>query len=263
MSSIGWKVGKETYSYEEALQTARNEGLFHGYPPAALRAMRRTRVDGHWLSPSAAGDCPRKRVLEPITDYYQDLVGSWSPSVGTAVHDWLERAVPGGNGGEGTELFLNTKLLVPLRDGRVVPFMLQGTVDYYDFDSGRAYDYKTVSEFDYWHRGKRERVERDIPSANHVLQANLYKYLLEMSGAPVKEYILWYVKLHSDGQRKPVVVDLWENEVIEQIACEIAEPLAWYEATGELPKNRFDSKNTWCRFCPVTAECRALAKEGK
>lgn len=261
MPSIGWKVGKETYSYEEAMTIAEETGFFHDYPPAALSAMQRTRVDGHWLSPSSAGGCARQRVLLQTTDYYQDLVGEWSPGVGTAVHKWLQDGAAGS--GAMLELSLSTSLLVPLRDGSVVPFRLQGTIDYYDSEFGRAYDYKTISEFDYWHNGKRERVAKEIPSNTHLLQARLYGFLLRANGLDVKEYVLWYARLHSDGQRRPVVVDLWDDEEMETIACQIAEPLAWYQKTGELPQNKFDSKVVACRYCPLTIQCRALAKEGK
>lgn len=263
MPAIGWKVGKETFTYEEAMQIAKETGWFFEYPPAALKAFRRDRVDKHWLSPSAAGGCHRQRALQMTEDYYTDLVGEWSPGVGTAIHDWLQRSIPRGPAQPLTELTLRTPLLVPLRDGTIHPYEIVGTVDYYDEETGRAYDYKTISEFDYWHNGRRERVEKEIPRAHHILQAQLYAFLLRENGFTVNEYWLWYAKLHSDGQRRPVMIDLWDNDEIEHIASEIAEPLAWFEKTGELPQNKFDSKNPLCRYCPVSAICRQLAKEGK
>lgn len=262
MPAIGWKVGKETFTYEQADQIARETGFFFDYPPAALRAFKRDRIDGDWLSPSGAGGCPRQRILLQTEDFYQDLVGGWAPGVGTAVHDWLHAAVSKSSGVI-TEALLKTTLHVPLRDGTIVPFDLQGTADYYDPETGRGYDYKTISEFDYWHNGRRERVDKEIPKASHILQAQLYKFLMSRNGLDVKEYYLWYAKLHSDGQRKPIMVDLWDDEEIEQIACEIAEPLAWYVKSGELPQNKFDSKNYLCKYCPVKDACRKLAKEGK
>ena len=263
MSAIGWKVGKATYTYDEAIQIAKETGFFFDYPPAYLNAAKRERVDGHWLSPSAAAGCPRQRALLQTEDYYQDLAGEWSSGVGTAVHHWLQKATPKGTSSYVTEVPLHTKLIVPLRDGTLSPFELRGTADLYDADNERAYDYKTISEFDYWHNGKRERVQKEIPTQSHILQAQLYKYLFEVNGLPVKEYWIWYAKLHADAQRRPVKIELWENDEIEQIACEIAEPLAWFQKTGELPQNKFDSKNYQCRYCPLTAACRRLAKEGK
>lgn len=265
MSSVGWIVGKETFTYEEALEMAHKEGFFYGFPPAALLAMRNHREDGHWLSPSAAGGCPRRRILETLEPFYSDLEGAWSPGLGTATHAWLER----GDGHKRSndtfvkELHLRTTLDVQLRDGRTVPFELMGTCDYYDTEHERGYDYKTVSEFDYYHRGKGMRVPRDLPSESHLIQANLYAFLLRRNGMPLKEYYLWYARLDKSAERRPHQVQLWEDEECYHIACELAEPLAWYKETGELPQNKFDSKNSLCRYCPVKAACRQYAKEGK
>jgi hypothetical protein len=261
MPAIGFIVAGKEYLYEEAFSIARSTGFFEGFPPAAVQAMQRTRTDGHWLSPSAAGGCPRQRVLAATEDFYHDFKGEWSPGVGTAVHGWLHEAV-GSTPHVVTERNLRTELLVPLRDGRVVPFDLQGTLDYYDPELKRAYDYKTVTDFDYWHNGKKQWIPRDLPSESHILQANLYTYLLRRNGFEVSEYWLWYVRLNKDGQTKPFLVDLWEDEDIEQLACNLAEPLAWYRETGEIPTNRYDSKIPVCRYCPLKSRCRELTKEG-
>jgi hypothetical protein len=263
MSSLGWVVDKETFTYDEAMSIAHKEGFFYGFPPAALMAMRNHREDGDWLSPSAAGGCPRRRVLEPLEPFYTDLIGAWSPGLGTAAHKWLEPKIRSNMDRHVSEVWLTTTLDVQLRDGRTVPYKLQGTCDYYDLEHERGYDYKTVSEFDYWHNGRRERVQRDLPSESHLIQANLYAFLLRRNQMPVKEYYLWYARLDKSAERRPHKVALWEDEECYHIACELAEPLAWYKETGELPQNKFDSKNSLCRYCPVKAACRQYAKDGK
>lgn len=263
MPAIGFIVGGKEYSYAEADRLARTTGFFEGFPPGALKALTNTREDGgRWLSPSAAGGCHRQSVLRARYAYYQGLASEWPSGVGTAIHGWIERSSRNSDW-LATELRVNLQLSVTLRDGTTVPFMLQGTADCYDIDTGTGWDYKTVSDFDYWHRGRREWVQRDLPSESHIIQAQLYKLLLESNQMPVNTYWLWYVRTNKDAERRPFQIGLWDNEDIYQIACELAEPLAWYAHTGELPQNTYDYKNSICKTCPVKGICRELAKEGK
>lgn len=244
MPAIGWKVGGKEYSYEEAFQIARKEGTFHDFPPAALRAMERHRVDGDWLSPSGAAGCPRQRILVRHINYHVDPEKEWVPGVGTAVHNWLQD-----NDDEHHEALLSTTLSVPLRDGRVVPFELRGSPDAYDPEQRRVYDYKTVKTWN----------GRAYPYDTHVLQINLYAYLFERNGMPVEDLIIWYIKQGGkDVRREAVKVPLWDMEEVENIAIEAAEPLAWYADNGEIPHNVYDPQWLPCMFCPVIKECKAI-----
>lgn len=244
MGAIGWKIDGKNYSYEEAFDIAKRDGSFANFPPAALRAMERHRVDGDWLSPSGAAGCPRQRILVRQVDYFVDPEKEWVPGVGTAVHNWLQDADD-----EHHESLLSCDLNVPLRDGRVVPFQLKGSPDAYDPEHRRVYDYKTVKDW----KGKY------YPYDSHVLQINLYRYLFEKNGHPVEDLVIWYVKQGGrDVRREAFHVPMWSMEDIENIAIEAAEPLAWYKLTGEIPPNKYDP--TWlpCMFCPVIKECKAM-----
>jgi hypothetical protein len=240
MPAVGWEIDGVQYSYEDAVNLARKNGHLDGFVPAALKAMERTRVDGFWLSPSSAEGCPRQRVLIMQEDYYQKPEKEWRPGVGTAIHNWLQEA-----DNPDHERFLTAQLQVPLRDGTVVPFMLQGTADNYDPEFRRITDFKTVSDF-----------RSNYPYDSHVLQINLYQLLFELNDMPVEELLIWYVRQGGkDAKRLPLVVPKWDLDEVYAVAIELAEPLAWAQKTKELPDYTYDPKWFPCQFCPVVAQC--------
>ena len=97
MPAIGWKLADgNTINYADALAVARERRCLREVPPTALMAMRETRDDGYWLSPSSAMSCPRQRILKMTEPYYQDLDGSWAPLLGNGVHSVLSEAAKKG-----------------------------------------------------------------------------------------------------------------------------------------------------------------------
>lgn len=246
MPSLGWKVGDETYTYDEAYLLARKEGFFYGFPPAALRAMENHRTDGLWLSPSAAGGCPKQRILKFEKDYYTSLERAWTPMVGNAIHTILA----GKGEDEEAEATLSCSLSVTLRNGEEVASTLVGTPDSYDPESRRVFDYKTVTTW-----------RSSFPEEHHIIQLQLYYYLLARNGHKVDELILWYVKQSvSSGElrRQAFSVEPWDLQDIEAIAEELAEPLMWYQKTGEYPHLNEGDMGWMCLVCPVAQQCREV-----
>ncbi len=267
MPSIGW-VTKEglQYPFEDAMKIAREEGAFEKFPPAMLAAMQDTRDDAHWLSPSSATRCNRQRVLKLENDYYQDLEGSWPAFTGNAYHREMAEGIRQKFGIHSHMLEERWKkfyLEVTLRDGTKVPFSLEGTPDLYDIDYNTLYDWKSIGDFVYYDPKLKQKVNRVFPYPEHEIQINLYALMFQEVG--IKRAFIWYVK--SEGKkgvtRRLVPVELWEPAETYDMACQLAEPLAWHLKTGELPQERYDEENFICRLCPLKELCQSLAAEGK
>jgi hypothetical protein len=252
-------------SYEEAITKARQNGAFEKFPAPVLQAMQSERVDGHWLSPSSAGGCQRQRVLKAITPYYQDLEGAWTSFTGNAYHAEIgidfDSPIYWGR----SEVPLEMDLHFQLRDGREHSMKMQGTADFWDHEYNNLYDWKTVGDFVYYDSDLGQKVNRQMPSYDHALQINLYGMMIRWTGIEVNNLFIWYVK--SEGKknvtRRLVSVEQMDLETLYHEACELAEPLAWYEVTKELPQEKYDPKWTPCKFCPLVDTCIGLAEHNK
>lgn len=265
MPQIGWELKDGSkISYEEAITKARENGAFEKFPAPVLQAMRNERTDGHWLSPSAAGGCGRQRVLQRIEPYYSSLEGAWTSFTGNAYHREISNNVPGGTGPMIAEMYLEMDLHFKLRDGRDHTMKMRGTADLWDSEYKDVYDWKTIGDFVYYDTTTKQRITRELPSYNHALQINLYGMMLRWQGVDIDHLYIWYVK--SEGKknvtRRLVEIPLWDIEDLYHYACEIAEPLAWYEVTGEIPQNQYDPAWDACRFCPLVQKCQELASKG-
>lgn len=231
MPLAGWLIKGQRVSFAEAYATARREGHFYRFPPAAWLALARQqrRLDRLRLSPSAAGGCARRTILELTEDYWADPESLWAPFVGTAVHQRLE------TGEDHAELLLSLPLRLQVGDTEVeIP--LTGTLDHYDPEYRRLTDYKTTSrEFRFYDKRRRTYVERELPDPEHVVQTNLYRLLLEEHGYPVESIQIWYVRVVAGAARKVVSVPLWDREDAYYTALELAQPLAEAAVTGVLP----------------------------
>ncbi len=125
------------------------------------------------------------------------------------------------------------------------------------------YDWKTISDFMYFDAKTKKKVMRILPDPDHVLQINLYGLMLRWQGIEIDHLYLWYVKSEGkkDVARKLIDVPIMDMEDLYHLACELAEPLAWYQSTGELPQNRYDPGWKPCRFCPLVDRCQELHHE--
>lgn len=249
MPAIGFEVGGERFSYELSYQLAQQDGLWEGFPPSALRALEEHRVDGYWLSPSAAGGCPRQRILQIQEDYYIPLEKQWTALVGRAIHTTLAHHAEG----ESVEQTLSCALPVTLRSGETIQSELRGTPDY--LEGGRLYDYKTVTTW-----------RNTFPEEHHIIQLQLYYYLCARNGIDINELVLWYIRQSTskgEARRLAVRIEPWDLQDIETIAEELAEPLAWFQHTGELPNLVYNPRWWVCMVCPVKEACLRYAEQGR
>lgn len=233
MPQVGWLIDGERYPTEQPLALAEEQGHFHGFPPAAWRGLiaKGRRTDGWWLSPSAAAGCPRFRILAMSEPYWLVPEKQWAALGGTAWHGLFERYAAGES-----ELHLRLDLQVPLGE-QTVPFELRGTLDAYDPVHRRLLDYKNTEKFKYREAGGKW-VNKVFPAPEHVVQANLYRLLLEQNGYPVEQAQIAYFQSGVDPARRVVEVPLWRLEDAYLEAVEQAMPLVLARAQGILPPCR-------------------------
>lgn len=260
MPLVGWEVGNKTYSLEEAIQIATEEGHFNRFPVAALRTMEKGQQERPTFSfsPSQASGCIRQRILKAEHPYRLNPDGVWKMSRGTAIHGYLDEEIPGTS-----ERTLKMPLYFILDDGSEVEILMTGTCDYYEPSTLTLFDYKTTGTF-FTNGPDGKRVAKVYPTPEHELQVNLYCSMLRAIGEPVERAFLWYVSA-SDG-RKVVSVDLWSQEECLDVAYNLASHVvvakqAW-EKDGTLPAP-LPPDSFYCKYCPVSAICRELEKKGK
>jgi hypothetical protein len=236
MPIIGWLVNDTLYSFDEAEKIATDAGHFDRFSYSAIKAMRsqdrkETRLV---LSPSTAGGCPRNRLLKMSVDYYVDPESMWKMFVGTAIHKALE------SGEDLEETKLETILSVPYTDASGVTLWVQtimaGSIDKYTKHSKTLTDYKTTNKpFMVYDKQTNTKKARELPEPNHVIQTNLYRFMLELAGYPVEKIQIWYVQPGGVAARKMVNVPVWSLEDTYLEAIKLAIPLVTAMQTGELP----------------------------
>jgi hypothetical protein len=218
MPCVGWIIGTERYSQDDVMTRARAHGSFHRIPAGVWAALwRATRREGGFtLSPSSATLCTRQRLLKASEDYWLNPDTVFPLLRGIGLHAALES----GDLASHDEMFLSVSLSVK---GIVIP--LRGRLDSYDPQSRRLVDYKTTS-----------RMDKPLPTDEHVTQLQLYALLLQENGYPVESALLWYTRMDaSDWARKACDVALDGLDDIRMLAVDLAIPLAMTKITGILP----------------------------
>lgn len=261
MGQVGWEYRGKKYTHEEALAIAKKKGFFAGFPPAALRRMKRNERDPYTFSPSSAGYCLRQKILKAEHDYYEKPGRLWKMSRGTAIHDYLDEKLPGQS-----EQRFTQELDFTDAEGNTYTITMQGTLDYYEPETKTLYDYKTTGTFTYTVNGK--RVTKEFPTPEHELQTNLYRWLMVKAGYEVERICIWYVSAN-DGT-KPVEVPVWPIEEAEQVIYNLASHLIGPKYKKELPpaypigspEYRFECENSAGR-CPVFDICREKEANGE
>lgn len=254
MPQIGWEIDGERWSLEEALQIARTEGAWQGYPAPVLQRLVATERDEDVISPSMAAGCLRQAFLRREVDYYADPRERFAAGIGTAVHEWLA-------GSEDSDRIIKeTRFEIPVAGNPLLK--LSGQIDRFDIEHGILIDFKTTNSL----------YKKDPPPYDYVLQQNLYIYLLRRHGYEVKRSFLWFVvpktkrKKVEEGfitevDRMLVEVPIWPPDEQWAAVDALAERIRAILRTGELPPPYApDDENAWrCQFCPVAEICAQRA----
>lgn len=261
MPQVGWLYRGKKYSHEDAVKIAKEKGFFAGFPPAALRRMKRDDRNPYIFSPSAAGYCLRQKILRTEHDYYEKPMRVWKMSRGTAIHGYLDEEIEGQS-----EKRLSLDLTFKDKEGNEYTITMQGTLDYYEPETQSLYDYKTTGTFTYNINGK--NYPKEYPTPEHELQTNLYRYLMEKHGLPVKRIFIWYVSA-GDGT-KPIECPVWSMEETEEVVYNLASHLVGPKFKRELPpaypvgspEYKRECENSTGK-CPVFDVCREKEEKGE
>lgn len=256
MPQVGWVIDGKKYTFAEAEQLAKKDGAVGGFIYPILNVMREQKRWPGVISPSMAGGCLRQAFLRFQEDYYIDPQSVFTPGIGTAMHEWLMLSEDYSDVMKEDRLWTS----VEASSGRV--YKLSGQIDRFEIDRKTLYDFKTTGTL----------YRKYPPSYQHVLQQNLYVYLLRKHGYEVERAFLWYVvpktirRKQEDGSYKQEVdaklvpVPIWDIEEQEAKVLELADRIDHIITTNELPAAYGEEdEDIWrCNYCPVAAQCAEL-----
>lgn len=197
------------------------------------------------IGPSEVGDpCDRKigyRLLE--TEEINLVRDPWPAIVGTAIHQWLEKAVNSSS--------MNLAGFAPKLGGfhwetemRVAAnALISGSTDVYDHNNYRVIDWKTAGT------DKMRQVRTQGPPRQPIIQANIYGLGHEEAGRQVKDVALVY--LPRAGLLSGIYVwrDLYRREIAEEALARvegIGRKLLAGGPVEQLPAAPSDA----CGYCP-------------
>lgn len=165
----------------------------------------------------------------------------WKPTVGTAVHSWLEAGMTAANSALGYERFLiETKVDVGVLAGQPVT----GHCDLYDRVTCTVVDWKVVGV------SSLRSYKTNGPSEQYKVQAHLYGRGLVRAGHPVRDVAIYFLPQNGELHE----AHWWCEPYNEHIATaalaraegvEIALQAKGNDILADLP-----TSDAWCAFCP-------------
>jgi hypothetical protein len=190
------------------------------------------------IGPSEIGDDCERRIAYRLADVTESnrARDMWPATVGTAIHQWLEKAVDlyqtqHENMGWVTEIRIAADALV------------SGSSDVYDSKRFRVTDWKTANTDNM----RKYRVQG--PPRQYIIQANIYGLGHENAGRQVRDVAL--VFLPRSGWLSGIYVwrDVYRREVAEQALARmyaIGDRLLAGVRVGDIPASPSDN----CGYCP-------------
>lgn len=170
-----------------------------------------------------------------------DRGAAWKPTVGTAVHTWLQTTFTGYNDSHKVDRFYIER---KVECGTFGGAPLRGTVDLYDRATGTVLDWKVVGLAAL----KRYRVEG--PGEQYRTQGHLYGRGFALLGLPVERVAICF--LPQNGELRDM--HLWSEPYDEQVALtalsrvEGIAQLVHQAGTSALPL--LPTADAFCTYCP-------------
>ena len=137
------------------------------------------------IGPSSLGSaCDRCLIIELANQQPPDPYAPWLPTIGTAVHEWLETALIRHLMDTGTDRWMP--------EGRVTVGTIDGTPvighsDLYDTHTGTVIDYKVVGAMSL------RQARAEGPKLTYQRQAHLYGRGWVNAGRSVDTVAIWYL----------------------------------------------------------------------
>jgi hypothetical protein len=166
---------------------------------------------------------------------------SWRPTVGTAVHTWLERTFAASNQKLGeTRWLIETTVEV----GQVGEDHVTGSCDIYDRITALSNDWKIVGP------NSLKKYRTQGPGQQYRTQGHLYGYGWTRRGLPVDTVAITF--LPSNGELADAV--FWHEPYDEQVALDAITRVdaiaGLVKAAGPLAPAALPTTDAWCTRCP-------------
>lgn len=194
------------------------------------------------VGPSEIGGCLRKLAYR-LADWPKRADrASWRPTVGTAVHSWLEECMSTVVLDNGQRRYLTEERL---EIGMVGDRMMYGNADLYDTVRGVVVDWKVMGPTSL------RNLKANGPSESYDVQRHMYGYGFAQTGRPVHHVAI--VGLPAAGELHEAVVDVAEyseQRALEALNKARAVALALAEHGPEYVITRLPGKEDYCRTCP-------------
>lgn len=170
-----------------------------------------------------------------------DRGAAWKPTVGTAVHTWLQETFTGYNDRHKVDRFyLEQKVTCGYLNGQP----LKGTCDLYDRATATVVDWKIVG------LAALKRYRVDGPGDQYRTQGHLYGRGFARLGLPVERVAICF--LPQNGELTDM--HLWSEPYDEQIALDAltrAEGIAQLTSGAGLDAlPLLPTADAWCTYCP-------------
>jgi len=195
------------------------------------------------IGPSEIGVACARRIGYKLLNLPEvnDRGVPWYPTIGTAMHTWLEGVFADLNDklGHADRFLLENKVDV----GEVAGQAITGSCDLFDTVTGTVVDWKVVG-------GKRLRAYKDDgPGEQYRIQAHLYGRGWQRAGHTVQNVAVMF--LPRDRELKNAY--FWTEPYDEQIAVKALQRLGAIQSlttagTAALPL--LPTADSYCRFCP-------------
>lgn len=196
------------------------------------------------IGPSELGHPCTRRLgykLAGVTQRTEQPSDGWLPTIGTAVHTWLEHALQQANDTSSYDRFyLEERVTVGQVDGAEIT----GSCDVYDRVTATVIDWKVVGE------DKLRRYRLDGPGEQYRRQAHLYGKGFENIGLPVDTVMIAFLPRggalssahywHEPYDRAVAVETLHRANTIAQLV----------RAGGPAVLSSLPTTSSYCTYCP-------------
>lgn len=222
-------------SFEEAEKLALNDELTPFSFPVVNCIIQMLKEERNVYSISQALNCNRRIYLTAKLDVYPELESLYYAFRGTIFHLLLERFT-------NNEDYIVEKTFTATYKG----VEISGKPDLIILKKPiRLKDYKTIEALPKW----------GSPYPHHIVQLNLYKWLLAQNGIEVEKMAIVYLMMKNLVEVE--INECWTKEYCEEYLDKTLVKLYEYFEKEETPPVIPEFPTYWmCQgYCPVTKEC--------
>lgn len=214
----------------------------------------RTAIDNHprslqkQIGPSEIGDvCERKIAYKLLGTVERERPSAWKPTIGTAVHSWLEDAFDADNLAHLSDMDGEERWMVETKvTSGFVPGVgfITGSCDLYDRVCAHVWDHKIVG------RTQLKKYRSQGPSDVYRVQAHLYGQGWVNRGFPVDWVGICFLPRDGDLSDTFQWAEEFDSSVAENALARLGKIAAVVAESGEGAPAALTPGDSYCYFCP-------------